>query len=137
MADQTIEKTPMASTSVNQPESGTYGEGADLARLKQELPPLDRVGMGAATGGPAPMPQPDMALPGRPGGRPLNAPQGVPDVLLQPGEVPGGQMPGPTGPTVSPEAARISLLQQLAESPQVSEATREWARLVLEAILGS
>ena len=35
-----IEKTPTSDTSVNKPESGTYGEKADLARLRQSLPPM-------------------------------------------------------------------------------------------------
>ena len=131
-----IEKTPTADVSANAPESGTYGEGAELARLNEQLPPMNRPGMGAATGGPAPMPQPDVQVPGRPGGRPLQAPAGVPDVIFQGGgPAPAGDpMAAPAPP--DPQAARLILLQQLAESPEVSEETREWARLVLEALIG-
>lgn len=131
-----IEKTPMQNTSANKPESGTYGEGADLARLQAELPPIDKVGMGAATGGPAPMPQPDMSPPPLPGGRPLNLPEGVPGVIMHPEEDPG-MVAGPQPAPVDPRVAQLTLLQQLAESPEVSEETREWARLVLEALSGS
>lgn len=83
------------------------------------------------------MPQPDVALPGAPGGRPPSAPPGVPDVIFQGGELPlTGTAPGPAPGPVSPEAARLTLLEQLSSSPEVSEETREWARLVLEAIVG-
>jgi hypothetical protein len=135
MPDQTIEKTPTAGVSVNQPESGTYGEGADLTRLRQELPPMNREGFGSSTGGPSPMPQPSPALPGRPGGRPTRLPGGVPGVLLNgpPTPPPAAQ---PNAPASNPQAARITLLEQLTNAPDVSETTREWARLVLDALRG-
>jgi hypothetical protein len=133
MADQSIEKTPMAGTSVNKPESGTYGEKADLANLQQSLPPMGPGG--GAEGGPAPMPQPSPAMPGRPGGRPMNAPAGVPDVLLGTEDA-ATPAAAPNAPGASPEAARLALLEQLASSTEVSETTRAWARLVLESLSG-
>lgn len=132
-----IEKTPTAGVSANSPASGTYGEKAELNRLQQQLPPMNRPGMGAATGGPAPMPQPDVQVPGRPGGRPVQAPAGVPDVIFQGGPTQGPAAPmGPAPAPADPRAAQLTLLQQLSEAPDVSEETREWARLVLEAIIG-
>lgn len=133
MADQTIEKTPMGGTSVNQPESGTYGEKADMARLSAELPPMNREGMAGPTGGPAPMPQPSVAMPGMPG-RPVTAHPGVPSAILGPESVAG---PGPApAPVANPQAARLSLLEQLSTSQEVSATTRQWAKTVLEALRG-
>jgi hypothetical protein len=134
MADQTIEKTPMGGTSVNQPESGTYGEKADTARLSADLPPMNREGMASATGGPAPMPNPSVSLPGRPGGRPVQAPPGVPGAILGSENVPGpGAAPSPVA---NPQAARLTLLEQLSTSPEVSATTRQWAKMVLDSLRG-
>lgn len=133
MADPTLEKNPTAGTSVNKPESGTYGEGAAESQLRSDLPPMDRVGMGAATGGPSPMPQPSPQLPGSPGGRPVNAPGGVPPAILAPGDAPAPANT-PNAPMSSPQATRLALLEQLAVSPEVSDQTREWAQMVLEAL---
>lgn len=131
MADPTIEKTPTAGTSVNQPESGTYGEKADVNKLKASLPPM---GPGQATPGlePSPMPQPTPGVPAQEGGRPPNAPPGVPGALFAGG--PPTPAEQPNAPSASPEAARITLLEQLASSEEVSEVTREWAKLILEAL---
>jgi hypothetical protein len=137
MADQTIEKTPMASTSVNQPASGTYGEKADEAALKADttLPPMNQEGMGSATGGPAPMPEPSVGMPGAPGGAPLSGPPGVPSVLLgAEGPLPPNQVPA--NPMANPAAARIALLENLASSQEVSAVTRAWAQGVLKSLRG-
>lgn len=134
MADQTIEKTPMAGTSANKPESGTYGEKSADAQLKSELPPMNREGMASATGGPAPMPNPSVSLPGRPGGRPVQAPPGVPGAILGPEMAPGPA--AAPGPVANPQAARLTFLEQISNSPEVSETTRQWARMVLESLRG-
>ena len=133
MPDQTIEKTPTAGVSVNQPDSGTYGEKAAIADLEGQLPGAGGPpGTSPETG---PLPPPPISQPGRPGGRPANAPEGGPDVLLQPGG-PGStpEEAGTPGPVSNPESARLALLEQLAVSPEVSESTREWAKILLEAL---
>ena len=66
-----IEKTPTADTSVNSPESGTYGEKADLNRLRQALPPMGPPGS-EGTGAAAPAPTP--------GRRPGPSSPGIPDL---------------------------------------------------------
>ena len=55
--DLELDKTPTSDVSVNKPESGTYGEKADLARLKQTLPPMGPPGA-EGTGAVAPAPTP-------------------------------------------------------------------------------
>lgn len=134
MADKTVEKSPTAGVSVNQPESGTQGEKVEEQRLRDSLPPM---GPAQATPGlePSPMPSPTGGMPAQSGGRPPNAPAGVPSVLLGDGEppVPSEQ---PNAPAANPQAARISLLEQLVSSEEVSETTREWAKIVLEALRG-
>lgn len=138
MADQTIEKTPTAGTSVNKPASGTYGEKADLARLKQQLPSSSAGPQGPQPGpGAGPTPpgvRPAQAGPGAPG----EPPPGVPSALLH-----GTQRPGvPVGqrrvqPSTivrdasSKREARKALLVSLSQSNEVSDATREWAKTVL------
>lgn len=132
-----IEKTPTSSPSVNRPASGTYGEKAALNDLKSRLPAMAPQPGPAAGGGPAPMPSPDVApTPNNPG-RPVKTPPGVPSVLME-----GG---GPAAPPVAPGAApgaanpaqdRIALLDYLASAPEVSETTREWAKNMLEILVG-
>ena len=134
MPDQTIEKSPTADVSVNKPKSGTFGEKAEEQRLRDSLPPL-----GPAQGGvpglePSPMPAPTGGLPAQSGGRPPSSPAGVPSVLLE-GEPPS-PVEQPNAPSANPQAARISLLEQLVSNEEVSDTTREWARIVLEALRG-
>lgn len=134
MAIPDIEKTPTANTSVNKPESGTYGERAALDELRASLPPMEGQLPGVGEG-PSPMPSPSPSLPPGAGGRPQRLPAGVPGVILagDPGAV-GAPAPTAPQPTVDPQSARLMLLQALATSPEVSEATREWAQLILEAL---
>lgn len=135
MANDNIEKTPTANQSVNKPESGTYGEQADRNRLKKNLPPMDPEGQAQGGMEPSPMPQPSPGQPAQAGGRPPNAPPGVPGALLTPGGPPApGQQPN--APRANPQAARLTLLENLASSQEVSDTTRQWAQLVLEALRG-
>lgn len=141
MADQTIEKTPTANQSVNKPSSGTYGEKADISRLKAALP---------ESGGPSGAPPGEMSpvrqstsLPGGPPGRPSAAPAGVPTAVMHPSQRPGvplnqplAQPAPPLGGAQSAQQARIALLDALASDPTVSEETREWASTVLEMLVG-
>lgn len=147
MADvvpDTVEKTQYADTSVNKPASGTYGEKAQVERLRQALPTAPSAPGGP--GGPTPMQAP-------PGGRPLpNAPgrpssstmpPNVPEVLAHRTERPNVPMSTPLmGPTQSNVAsaesakqARVAMLMALKDSPEVSETTREWAAALLQALL--
>ncbi len=132
MADPTTEKSPTADTSANQPESGTYGEKVAVDDLKKSLPPMDPAGQATPGMEPSPMPQPTPGMPAQAGGRPVNAPPGVPGALFSGG--PPTPAEQPNAPSANPQAARISLLEQLASSQEVSETTREWARIVLEAL---
>ena len=138
MADPTsIDKTPTQNQSLNKPEGGTYGEKAEVERLKKELP------SGQGPGGPQQAPPP-----GRPrAARPVPAsiapptpagPTGVPDALMHPGSRPmvTGQPDGPAQPSVANiSQARIALLDALQSSKEVSPETREWAGIVLEMML--
>ncbi len=130
--DPTIEKTPTADTSANQPESGTYGEKSAVNDLKAALPPMDPAGQAISGLEPSAMPQPSPGSPAQAGGRPVNAPPGVPGALFSGG--PPTPAEQPNAPSANPQAARITLLEQLASSQEVSETTRSWARIVLEAL---
>lgn len=127
--------------SVAQPASGTYGEGADAARLKKQLP----VGAIGNPAPPAPTPpmstEPPMPVTpvreGRPSGP--TAPSNIPSVLTAPTDRPGIPVGTPLAPSQpiapDPQQARVVLLDQLANSPDVSDDTREWAKTVLDLLL--
>ena len=135
-----LEKQPTADTRVNKPQSGTYGEKADLARLQQSLPPMTPQ-EGGGPAGPAVSPS-AAGLPGQPG-RPKGGPSGVPPGILAPSTQPNvplaTPLAGPAQPGGAPQnaqEARIGLLQALAKAQDVSEETREWAQAVLELLTG-
>lgn len=129
-----INKMPMPGGNVNAPASGTYGEGAALENLKRQLPSTPSPG--PSTQNPvAPMPTPRLG-----GMAPAPTP-GVPSALLAPTSRPdvpvstplaGGPMP------MSQSAAqrRLAVLDALANNPDVSEATREWAGILLGHLAG-
>ncbi len=139
MADPTsIDKTPTQNQSLNKPEGGTYGEKAEVERLKKELPSSQGPGgpqQASPPGRPrAARPVPASIAPPTPAG-----PTGVPDALMHPGSRPmvTGQ---PDGPAAQPSVAnisqaRIALLDALQSSKEVSPETREWAGIVLEMML--
>ena len=138
MADPlTIDKTPTQNQALNKPEGGTYGEKAEVERLKKELPSTQPGQAQQAAPPPrarAGRPTPASVTPPEPSG-----PSGVPDVLMHPGTRPmvTGQ-PGdqPIGPSVANiSQARIALLDALQSSQEVSPETREWAGIVLEMLL--
>ncbi len=132
-----IEKTPTSNTAVNEPESGTYGEKADLNRLKQSLPPME--GQGQQPQGPAPMPDRGGATPPRPTGRPVKGPSGLPSGIMQPaGGDPSRPLSAPAQMPQRPAAAdqqRLAILDALSTHPDVSQETREWAELVKEYLI--
>lgn len=137
-----LEKTPMADTSVNRPESGTYGEKADLAQLRQSLPPMGAPGA-EGTGAAPPAPT-GPAGPG-PGARrpPQSGQGGIPAALLAPTDrpdVPLGQPLAPGGVQMPPRAQaadqqRLAILDALTTHPDVSEETRDWAKLVRDSLI--
>ena len=116
---------------VNAPASGSYGEETALANLKQSLP----VG---AMGNPAPPPKgppapggsggPPLQLGPQGGGTPGKAP-GIPSVLTQPPGPP--QQPGAITGAPTPDQGRLAFLYAVAQSPQVSPVTREWAQVMI------
>lgn len=133
---------------INKPGSGTYGERKELDDLKRSLP---TTGAGPATppSGPGPAPlSPDPIRPVSPKvGRPSvpAGPPGVPPVILQPTDFPSRPVntpldPGAPAPLAPPSPAslrgRILILNALANSPEVSEDTREWSALMLDLIGG-
>lgn len=131
-----LEKQPQNGPKVNRPASGTYGEKADLDRLKQQLPPMNPQQEGGGPAGPAVSP-PTVGLPGQPG-RPPGGPPGVPGGIMAPTSLPNvplgtplQQGGAPAGQSQNAQEARIGLLQQLANSQDVSEETRDWAKAVL------
>jgi len=132
-----IEKTPTGDTAINKPESGTYGEKAELNRLKQSLPPMD--GQGQQPQGPAPMPDRGGATPPRPTGRPVKGPSDLPSGIMQPaGGDPSRPLSAPAQMPQRPAAAdqqRLAILDALSTHPDVSQETREWAELVKEYLI--
>jgi len=144
MPTDEIEKIP---NPVNKPESGTYGEGAALDRLKGSLPPMAEGPGGPAPVGPPPgpgggSPQVPLPPPNLGGGGPM-APSGVPEGLLAPTERPqegilaNTQASSPMSfeqPQMSAQQQRLETLIALATSPQVSDETREWAQLWVKTL---
>ena len=135
----------VAPDGVNKPPSGTYGEKAAAAGLAKQLP---FGGGGQNTAPPAPPPvsaqpmAPDQGPMGRPPGQ---AVPGLSSVLTGPTtqpqvpvSTPLAQPPvNPMSQAQDPQHARIILLDQLSQSPQVSEETRTWAKHVLELLVGN
>lgn len=134
-----VEKMASGNTAgVNKPSSGTYGEKADVERLKASLPSS---GAAPAAGQQLP-PMSDAPVRPQPSLRPptvANLPPGVPGVLAAPTGRPYEPVDTlPTSPVagavVNDAQSRLRLLDILANSPQVSEETREWAQRVLHAL---
>jgi len=132
--------------SVNRPESGAYGEKADVEALEQSLPPMETPpepppAQGVAGPPPAGTPVPlagSQATPGRPPGS-TAAPPGVPPALMHDAPV-GGLVPtDPSGPTqdMAPAHQTLYILDVLSTSTEVSPETREWAEVVLDLMLGA
>ena len=145
MANQVpdLEKTPTGDVAVNEPEGGTYGEKAELDRLKSSLPPMGGPG-GQAGGRTAPSLAGGLASAGgAPIGRPQNAPPGVPQALLGPTQRPNQPLGAPLGqqaPAMLPRAQaadqqRLMILDSLTTHPDVSAETKEWATLVRDALI--
>lgn len=127
---------------VNAPASGSYGAKQQLQNLKDALPGKTSGQGGESAGGPLPpiseqpRPAPDQ------GGRPVTGaavPPGLPSILAAPTQQPGVPVSTPLqqGPALpqTPPQERLLWLDQLANDPSVSQATREWASAFRDAIL--
>lgn len=135
-SDQTdISKLPLAGGNTSAPSSGTYGEGAALARLKQQLPVVEQSAQEPGQSA-APMPTPPMG-----GGISNSPPTGLPPGILAPTNRPDTPVSTPLGQPTNPLAAqtgrqrRIAVLDALANDPNVSDQTREWAQINLRALV--
>lgn len=133
----------------NRPASGAYGEAKEREDLEKALPsgPGSAGAPGPAAppgGGPSGGPIPSQP---RPVGRPPTpvGPPGVPAPILAPTDRPDlplgtGQGPVLGNPAPMPQAAdspeyRLFILDALANSPVVSEETRQWAALVRDLLI--
>lgn len=134
-----ITKMPMPGGNVNAPASGTYGDNAALERLKQELPSAPTGSAPSAMDPSAPMPVPPTGpAPAPPSG-------GVPAALMGPTQRPdvpvntpldlAAGAPGPI--SMTGRQRRMQILDALANSPDVSDETREWASLMIEKLVSS
>lgn len=132
------------SPQMNEPASGTYGEGAANQQLQAQLPtmppskpqqppagpPMDTSPMGS---GPGILSAPE----GRPSGSPV--PAGIPAGILAgapPAPTGGMPAPDPMAGAANAQQGRLLLLQQLASSPDVSSTTREWASNLVKVLAG-
>ena len=130
-----LEQVP-AGGGMNKPASGTYGEGAELERLKQQLPSSDQQPQQ-----PSPAPTPPSG--GMGGGGVGPPPSGLPRGLASPTQRPdvpvstplqGGPPADPLGGAVDARQRRlqyIDLLSQHADSAEV----REWAETVKQKLI--
>lgn len=109
------------------PASGTYGEGAALARLEAALPGSD-ASQSQATEPLPPMsgkpPQQQASVPGLPKG--LLAPTRQPDVPVSTPLPQANDILVGSGPE-----KRIALLEALVASPELSQETKEFATNLL------
>lgn len=142
MPDDDLDRMPLPEDGVNRPSSGTYGEKAELDRLKSSLPAVDSAGSSSAVVS-EPSGSPTVPLPmSQPGS--VSSPEGLPQVLLGPTARP---LESVTAPVAAPEQSpgvqataqqrNIDVLIQLANDPRVSEETREWAGLWVRTLAGS
>jgi hypothetical protein len=123
------------STSVNKPESGTYGERVDLERLRAAVP-----GGGSPVPAPEARPLPPISeRPVRSLGKVGSVVPGLPSALLRPTARP--QEPVTTMPTQAPQQLSMSGMQMrlrkldiLANHPDVSPETRDWARMMIRVL---
>ena len=132
-----IEKTPTGNTSVSEPESGTYGEKAELNNLKKQLPSSGQHPQQSTM---PTSPAPNGSAPATMG-RPASGPSKLPNAMMAPQEgsvnpnVPltqAQQMP-PRPPAADQQ--RLAILDALSTHPEVSEETREWATLVRDYLI--
>lgn len=117
-----------ASGNPMKPASGSYGDGASLDRLKASLPGAE------SSSAPSVRNLPPVAGP-PPGATAPQGAQGLPAGLTRPTSMPDVPVSTPLmAPPQNPVAGaadarqqRLLLLDQIANSPSVSDETREWA----------
>lgn len=142
-----LEAEKLASkVNVGQPASGTYGEKVDLARLQSSLP-QSNAPTPVPGGGPTPSSEPVRPTPPQREGRPPSGaalPPGVPSPVLAPTDQPNVPVSTPLAPDVMQPAAsvtseqrRLQILDALADDPNVSKETREWAAGLRRLLLGA
>lgn len=137
MSDFDIAQQP-SPVGVGKPGSGTYGEGAALDRLKEQLPSPAAPGAGPMPQGPGGMPMP------APGAGPAPKPAGLPAAIMAPTARPDVPIQSPLDPVapVNPvQAAQTSrqrnmaALDALVNDPAVSAVTREWAAGMIQLLV--
>lgn len=131
-----IDQVP-AGGGVNTPASGTYGEKAELERLKQQLPAAEPVQPvpSSTQAGPVPAQRQAPAVPsgaGLPSG--LTAPTQRPDVPALP-NTPASV--DPYAGAVDARQRRLRLLDAMANSQEVAPETREWAAILVKKLASS
>ena len=130
-----IDQVP-AGGGVNEPASGTYGEKAELERLKQQLPAAEPVQPSPPAAGPVPVGRRQAsAVPsgaGLPSG--LTAPTQRRDVPPLPNAAPAAD---PYGGAVDARQRRLRLLDALSRDQSVGPETREWATILVQKLAGN
>lgn len=135
MSDTTdISKMALPGGNVNAPASGTYGEGAALQRLKEQLPAVEQTAQEPGMSG-APMPTPPSGA-----SMPSQPPAGLPSAILSPSTRPDVPVSTPLGVPSMPVAdtgrqKRMAMLDALENDPNASAATKEWAGTVRRALI--
>ena len=130
-----VDKLPIQGGGVNKPVGGTQGAKAETQRLADALPD--------------PTPPPGEAPPEvSPTGvtnvrsnRDAASLPGIPAPMMAPSNRPGVRVDtpleaGPGAPTQTAAQKRLSQLDLLANSPDVNETTRQWAKLVIQQLTG-
>lgn len=132
-----IAKQTLPGGNVNRPASGAYGDQKNLDDLAKSFPQAPSM-PGSASGAPAPMPLPPS------GGGVSTAPSpGLPPALLAPTQRPDTPVntplaAAPVNPVQAAATARqknLAILDALVSDPNVSSATREWARTAMENLI--
>ena len=126
-------------STVNKPESGSYGEKTDLARLQAQL-----TSPGAAIGsGPQAQPMPGLQqAPVRPATNQGSPVPGLPAQLFtQPTTRPTEPLTAmPLGvaqrPAVTGQQERLRILDALANDPNRTPETRAWAAMMIQLLAG-
>lgn len=140
MPDTTdVTKMPTAGGGMNKPASGTYGEGAALERLRAAFP----LGGGTGAPGAAPPQAPPMPVPAA-GGGVSTPPTGLPAGLLAPTSQPdvpastplaAGPPPNPVAQAQTSAQRNLAIATALLDDPRTSEATKEWAQSIINALV--
>lgn len=138
MADSfDIAKQTLPGGNTNKPASGTYGDQKNLDDLAASFPKAPSQ-PGSVSGPGAPMP-----LPPSGGGMSTAPSPGLPPELMGPTTRPNVPVGTPlAAPPINPVQAaatarqkNLAILDALTNDPNVSVATREWARTAMENLI--